>query len=151
METRPKVYKIVFLTQSDTTVGFLSQNSQKLADLKNRKPNKEFLRVIDSFSTLKSFVRVPKKFKKVIRNSKKTTFIYPNKKAFRVIFDKTHREFIKKFKWFYSTSANESGKRFELNFAIKNCDIIIYDKRGFSEQNPSKIIKLSKNRQKRLR
>ncbi len=141
----------VFLTQTDTTVGFLSQNSQKLAKLKNREANKEFLKVIDSLDTLKSFVRVPKKFRKIVKNSKKTTFVYPNKKAFRVIFDKTHREFIKKSRCFYSTSANKSGKQFELNFAIKNCDIIIYDKRGFSEQSPSKIIKLSKNRQKRLR
>ena len=76
----------------------------------------------------------------MVRNSKKTTFVYPNLKAFRVIEDEIHREFIKKFKWFYSTSANESRKNFEFNFAIKSCDIIIYDKRGFCEKNPSKII-----------
>ncbi len=141
----------IFLTQTDTTVGFLSQNASKLAKIKKRGVNKEFLRVVDSFSTLKSFLRVPKKFKKNIRNAKKTTFVYPNKQAFRVINDEIHKSFVKKFKWFYSTSANESSKGFELNFAIKSCDIIIYDNRGFSENNPSKIVKFSKTKQKRLR
>lgn len=141
----------IILTQTDTTVGFLSQNANRLAKVKKRPQTKEFLRVIDSFATLKNFVRVPKKFRKVVRNSKKTTFIYPNKKAFRVVQDEFHKEFIKKFKWFYSTSANESTKSFDINFATGNCDIIIYDSRGFSEKNPSKIIKLSKVKRKRLR
>ena len=96
----------IYLTQTDTTVGFLSQNKEKLNSLKNRPLNQPILREVDSLETLKNFVRVPKMHKKRVRRSKKTTFIFPNGESYRDVSDSRHHEFFKKFKRMYSSSAN---------------------------------------------
>ena len=77
-------------------------------------------------------------------------FIYPNAKAIRVIKDSSHDKFLKKFNYLYSTSANESGKGFDRDFAFSKADIIVEDRRGFSEENPSKLMKLSKKLNQQL-
>ena len=76
---------LIYLTQTDTTIGFLSNDFRKLNKIKQRKENKKTLQVVSSFKDLKQYVRVPKKFKRYLRNSKKTTFIYQNGDAFRVV------------------------------------------------------------------
>ncbi len=141
----------IYLAQTDTTAGFLTQNSKKLAKIKNRPPNKPFLICVDSLATLKKFARVPTKFKKEVRRAKKTTFIYPNSKAIRVVKDEMHLRFLKKLNWCYSSSANESGKGFDLEFAKRSAEVIVEDWRGFFEGTPSKLIKLGEKRKKRLR
>lgn len=141
---------LVFLTQTDTTVGFLSQNKERLYKIKSRELNKPFIKVCDSLNTLQKLTRVPQKYKSMVRNSKKTTFVY-KKDAIRVVKDKEHLKFLKKLKWCYSTSANESGKGFDKDFAIKNADVVIYDYRGLSENSASKIYKINNFKIKRLR
>jgi len=141
----------IYLVQTDTTVGFLSQNAEKLARIKKRDPSKPFLISVDSFKTLKSFARSPKKYKKLVRRAKKTTFVYPNNKAIRVVKEDIHEGFLKRFKWMFSTSANEAGKKFDKNFAFKVCDVVVEDERGFFEGKPSKIIKLGKKKKKFIR
>lgn len=141
----------VYLIQTDTTVGFLSQNKKRLADIKKRDKKKQFLISVDSFKTLKNFVRVPKKYKKMVRRAKKTTFVYPKNSALRVVQDENHLKFLKKFGWIYSSSANLAGQGFDREFAFEVVDIVIEDERGFFEGEPSKIIKLGKNIKKRLR
>jgi tRNA A37 threonylcarbamoyladenosine synthetase subunit TsaC/SUA5/YrdC len=143
-------YKI-YLAQTDTTVGFLSRDRKKLNRIKNRPLNKPVLIEVDSLSTLKEFVRVPSKFKNRVRRSKKTTFIYPNKKSFRVVKDKKHLEFLKKFRWMYSTSANLSGKNFDEDWAKRISDIIIENKKGLVEGEASKIFKMGKFKLKKVR
>jgi tRNA A37 threonylcarbamoyladenosine synthetase subunit TsaC/SUA5/YrdC len=54
----------VYLTQTDTTVGFLCNNDKKLSGIKKRPISQKILQVVDSFSTLKQKVRVPNQFKK---------------------------------------------------------------------------------------
>ena len=76
---------LVYLVQTDTTVGFCSANYKKLNSIKNRVENQKVLATIDSFKTLQKYTRVPKKYRKLVRNTKKTTFIYPNLNSFRVI------------------------------------------------------------------
>jgi tRNA A37 threonylcarbamoyladenosine synthetase subunit TsaC/SUA5/YrdC len=141
----------VYLTQTDTTVGFLSQNKKKLNEIKNRPINQPILIEIDSLNTLKKFTRVPNMFKNRVRRSKKTTFIYPNKKSFRVVKDEKHLEFLKKFKWMYSTSANLTGESFDENWAKEKANIIVEDKRGLFEGKASRIYKLGKNKIKKVR
>ena len=143
--------QLVYLVQSDTTAGFLSQNSFRLASSKKRNPNQPFIICVDSFETLKSFTRVPKKFKNQVRRAKKTTYIYPANMAIRVVKDEEHLKFLKKFRWMYSSSANKTKKSFDFDYAKKKADIIVEDKRGFFESTPSKIVKLGKLKQKRLR
>ena len=142
----------IYLAQTDTTVGFLSSDYKKLNNIKKRYIDKKILQVVDSFKTLKLYTRVPNKFKTLVRYSKKTTFIYPNKKSFRVIslFD-THHNFIKKFNILYSTSANITNQSFDINYAIKSSDIIVLSKNGFVEKKGSFVYKLSNNRLKKIR
>jgi tRNA A37 threonylcarbamoyladenosine synthetase subunit TsaC/SUA5/YrdC len=139
---------LIYLVQTNTTVGFLSQNLEKLNKIKKRPPNKKFLKVITEYNILP---RVAKKHRKRVRRTpNKNTYIIKNE-AYRVITEPHHREFLKKFKWMYSSSANESGKHFDEKFAIQNADVLVMDKRGYFEDIPSKIYKLSKTKIKRIR
>ncbi|MFW3340744.1 Sua5 YciO YrdC YwlC family protein [Aliarcobacter butzleri] len=143
---------LVYLVQTDTTVGFSSSNDEKLSAIKKRPNSKKILNTVDSFITLNRNARVPKNFRKLVRNSKKTTFIYPNLNSFRVVSkDCKFYDFISKFSVFYSTSANETTKNFEINYASKNADVIVENADGFYETTASSIIKLSKKRFKKLR
>jgi tRNA A37 threonylcarbamoyladenosine synthetase subunit TsaC/SUA5/YrdC len=143
---------LVYLTQTDTTVGFLSFDEAKLSLIKKRDKKQKNLMALDSFKILKTYVNIPKKFRKLIRNSKNTTFIYKNSKSFRVV-DKNsnHHRFIKKFSSLYSTSANKTKKDFNINFAFNNCDIAIFSKDDFFQTKPSKIYKLYKNKLLKIR
>jgi len=140
-----------YLAQTDTTVGFLSRDFKKLNKIKKRDINKKVLIEVDSLTTLKNFVRVPNKFKKKVRRAKKTTFIYPKGDSFRVVKDKNHLKFLKKFRWMYSTSANLSGKKFDKLWVFKVVDIVVEDKRGFFEGKPSTIYKVNNYKIKKIR
>lgn len=142
----------VYLVQTDTTVGFSSSNDEKLSCIKKRPTSQKILQTVDSFKTLNKKVRVPKKFRKKVRNSRKTTFIYPNSNSYRVIsFNNSFWQFINKFKSLYSTSANLSGSKFDEVFAKENSDIIVYEKDDFNEKSSSSIYRLNKKKIKKIR
>ena len=143
--------KKVYLAQTDTTVGFLSQDTKRLAHIKGRPASKPFLIAVASLRLLQKFARVPKTYKNRVRRSKRTTFVYPNNQAVRIVQDTRHKRFLQKFGWMYSTSANRSGKHFDRDFAYHVADIIVEDSRGFFEGEPSSLIKLGRKRAKRLR
>ena len=144
--------KLVYLVQTDTTVGFSSSDDEKLSRLKQRPPTQKILQTVDSFKTLNQNTRVPKKFRKQVRNSKKTTYIYPNKLSFRVISKESDfYDFIHKFNILFSTSANKTGKNYDKKFANETSDIIVETKNNFSETTASKIIKINKSSKNRLR
>jgi tRNA A37 threonylcarbamoyladenosine synthetase subunit TsaC/SUA5/YrdC len=142
----------VYLAQTDTTVGFLSSNDKKLSDIKQRDPKQKILQTVDSLKSLNSYVRVPKRFRKMVRNSKKTTFIYQNGDSYRVVGnEQTHNRFLKKFGILYSTSANLTQNSFCIDFAVENADILVYNSENFFENNGSKIYKINKTNIKRIR
>jgi len=143
---------LVYLVQTDTTVGFSSSNDEKLSAIKKRPKTQKILQTVDSFNTLKNLTRVPKKFRKYIRASKKTTFIYPNANSYRVI-DKNSNfyPFISRFSNLYSTSANLTGKEYDDTFAKENSDIIVFTKEGFHESISSSIYKINKKRISKIR
>jgi len=143
--------RLIYLVQTDTTVGFLSQNSDKLSCIKQRDKNQLFLTCTDSLKTLEEFTRVPNKFKKQIRRSKTTTYIYPNNKAIRVIKDEVHLIFLKKLSWTYSSSANLTKKTFKMDYAKQKADIIVEDSRGFFESKPSNLMKINNIKVQKLR
>ena len=143
--------KALFLAQSDTTVGFLSQDSKKITKVKKRDLKKNFLITVDSLESLKEFVRVPKKFKKAVRGADKTTFIYSSTKAFRVVRDEFHLNFLKKLKWSFSSSANLTGQKYDEEFAKSSCGIVVEDSRGLYEGRSSKLYKIGRKKIVRLR
>ena len=143
---------LVYLVQTDTTVGFSSFDDEKLSAIKQRPSSKKILHTVDSLKTLKENTRIPKNFRKKVRNSKKTTFIYPNGKSFRVVNKSSDfYDFIHKFGILYSTSANKTAEKFDKDFATIGADILVEDKRGFYETQASTIIKLSKKSFKKIR
>jgi tRNA A37 threonylcarbamoyladenosine synthetase subunit TsaC/SUA5/YrdC len=143
---------LVYLVQTDTTVGFSSINDEKLSNIKQREINQKILKTVDSFDTLKNFTRVPKKYRNMVRKSNKTTFIYPNLDSFRVVNKDSHFfDFVKKFKILSSTSANKTKESFEYNYASKYSDVEVINNLGFFETSSSKIYKLYKNNLKRIR
>ena len=142
---------LVYLAQTETTAGFLSHNSNALCAIKNRPQGKSFLISVDSLKTLQTFTRIPHQHKKYVRKSSKTTFAYPRGLAIRVVKDAEHLSFLKKLKWSYSTSSNESGKHFDEAFALQKADAIVFTCKGFFEDTPSTIVKLGKTKMRKLR
>jgi len=146
-----KIKDQIVLTQTDTTVGFLSQNSKKLYSIKSRPNNKDFIKVFSSFKTLLDYnYRIPTSQKNFIRRSKKTTFILKNK-AFRVVSSSLDSQILRNLFWSYSTSANESKKSFNREFCEQKADIIIEDKNSLQENISSKLIKINSINRKVLR
>lgn len=141
----------VFLIQTDTTVGFLSQNSLRLAQIKERDSAKPFVQVTHSLKILKKITRVPKVHRNRVRRARRTTFAYTNNIGVRVVKDEKHARFIKPFKWFYSTSANERSLAYTEDFAFSNSDIIVEDTKGLYEGASSKIYRLGRSKIERLR
>ena len=140
----------VILTQTDTTVGFLSQDAHKLQTIKSRPSNKPFIKVFKDFRSFFQNYRVPNKQKNLVRRSKKTTFIVKNQ-AFRVAPSSFHTTLLQHATWFYSTSANESGKKFDRVFCEQKADIIIEDERLLFEGKASTLYKINNTTKKKLR
>lgn len=140
----------IILAQTDTTVGFLSQDASRLEQVKMRSHDKPFLKVYAELKCLRRDIRLPSLHKHRIRHSKKTTFVVKSQ-AFRYVTDTEHARLIQNYGWLYSTSANESGKGYDSTFCRLVSDIIIEDVRGLSEQSASKIFLLNTTHLKQLR
>ena len=115
----------VFLTQTDTTIGFVSQNAEKLTAIKQRLPHKYYIKAVNSLKTLQTFTRIPTQHKNRVRRTQKTTFIMPNRHSYRVIRNKHHLLLLNRLQWAYTTSANLSSESYNEKFAKESADIII--------------------------
>lgn len=139
------------LTQTDTTVGFLSQDSQKLYEIKSRSSTKPFIKV---YRNLKSFIedgnRVPINRRRALRYAKKTTFIVKNR-AFRVVAFELNSQATRELLWCYSTSANKSNESFNREFCETKSDIIIENINGLHERESSKLIKINNIKMRKIR
>ena len=144
-----KLGKQVFLTQTDTTIGFVSQNAEKLTTIKQRPPHKHYIKAVNSLQTLQIFTRVPTRHKNRVRRSKKTTFIMPNMHSYRVTQNKHHLLLLNRLKWAYTTSANLSNKAYNETFAKEVADVIVEPL--VEKREASHIYKLGKHTIKRIR
>ncbi len=143
---------MLFLAQSDTTVGFLSYSLTRINEAKQRPHDQKTLQTLSSFKELSHITRVPKKHRNLVRRAKKTSFVLANGRAFRVVAkDSLHHGLLKKMGPVYSSSANLTSKAFKEEEAVQKSDIIIKDSRGFFESSASSMFKLSKTHKKRLR
>ena len=82
--------------------------------------------------------------------SKKTTFIVKNK-AFRVAQSHLNSQLLRDLKWSYSTSANETNKKFSREFCEDKADIIIEDKNRLHESGSSTLLKINNSKKVRIR
>jgi len=131
----------LYLAQTDTTIGFVSQDASKIDRAKERKPNKHYIKVVNSLDTLKTFIRVPQKHKNRVRRSKQTTFIFPQGESFRVVKDTKHNLLLDRVKWLYSSSANLSGAVYDEDYAKKMTEVMVSFPSGNSGE-ASKIYRL---------
>ncbi len=139
----------VFLSQTDTTIGFVSQNAQRLTQIKQRPPYKHYITAVNSLETLKTFTRIPNAHKNRVRRANKTTFILPNTHSYRVVKDTHHLLLLDRLKWAYTTSANLSGEVYDETFAKEMADIIIEPLTCTTQA--SSILKLGNTNLKRIR
>ncbi|MBU1668386.1 Sua5 YciO YrdC YwlC family protein [bacterium] len=140
----------LYLTQTDTTIGFVSQDASKIDDAKQRLPNKHYIRVVNSLEILKTFTRVPNQHKNRVRRAKRTTFIMPNGRSFRVVKGTEHNLLLDRLKWLYSSSANLSGAEYNEAYAKEATEVLV----SFPLQrqgNASKIYRLSQTKMKVIR
>jgi len=144
-----KSKQLVYLAQSDTTVGLLSSDKTKLNKIKNRPLNKPCIECLNSLYTKN--IRISKRYKNLVRRSQKITFVLQNGYSFRVVKNSLHIDFLGKFEALYSTSANETNKQFDFNFAYDVSDVIVEDERGLFETAPSRILKIGKVKVKKIR
>ena len=139
----------VFLTQTDTTIGFVSQNAEKLSSIKQRPPHKHYIKAVNSLHTLQTFTRVPKMHKNRVRRSTKSTFVMPNTYSYRVIQDKHHLLLLDRLVWAYTTSSNLSNHDYDEEFAKKNADVIVEPLKDRGQA--SNIYKLGTKKIERIR
>jgi tRNA A37 threonylcarbamoyladenosine synthetase subunit TsaC/SUA5/YrdC len=142
---------LVILTQTDTTVGFVSQNARRLSYIKSRDVSKPFIKV---YKNLKSFLmygnRIPHTKKNLVRRSKRTSFVVKNQ-AFRIAPYHLESKLLKDLEWSYSTSANESSKSFDRGFCEDKADVIIEDKEGLWENTSSTLLKINNIKTTKIR
>jgi len=141
----------VYLTQTDTTIGFVSQDDNRLTKIKKRPPSKYYIRAIPSLKSMKSYTRVPQRYKNHIRRSKLSTFILPNGNSYRIIRDREHIKLIDKLGWAYTTSANLSGREYDSDFAKNEADIIVSFPIYHQNSSASKLFKINNLTIKRFR
>ncbi|MEA3491231.1 MAG: Sua5 YciO YrdC YwlC family protein [Campylobacterota bacterium] len=139
------------MTQTDTTIGFVSQNADRLTTLKQRPPYKHYIKALPSLQQLTSFVRVPQKQKNLLRRAKQTTFIFPSGDSYRIIKERRHLLLIQKLGWVYTTSANLSGEEFDEKFASDGADVIIGYPNHKENNSASTVLKINSVRERRLR
>ncbi|WP_095278092.1 hypothetical protein [Helicobacter sp. 11S02629-2] len=138
---------LVYLAQTDTTLGLLSTNEAILNHTKNAPSKKKLLTQFVNFKKL----RIPSAFKSHVRHAKRQSFIIKGK-SFRVSKDTNFNLFLKFFEsGLYSSSANMHKGEFSLEFAKSVADVYVLDKRGFKKHKASKIYKLNASRMRRLR
>ena len=139
----------IFLTQTDTTIGFVSRNAARLTAVKQRPPHKYYIMALPSLKALKSLSRVPSKHKNHIRRARKRTFVMPDGHSYRIVDDPHHLLLLKRLGYAYTTSANLSGEVYDETFAKDAADIIVTPLHTLG--HPSSIYKLGKQKLKRIR
>jgi len=139
----------VFLTKTDTAIGFVSQKAEKITAIKKRPPHKHYIKAVNSLFTLKTFSRVPSIHKNRVRRAKKTTFILPHGHSYRVVHDPHHLLLLNRLKWGYTSSANLSGEAYDETFAKVSADVTIEPLS--TNATPSKIYKLGNKNIRKIR
>lgn len=137
----------LYLTQTDTTIGFVSQHRYKIDQAKRRKPNKHYICVVDTLASLKSFTRIPTQHKNLLRRAKQTTFILPTGLSFRLVRDTEHNLLLDRLGWAYSSSANLSGEAYSEAYAQKHAEVIL----SFPHKRAGKASKIVQLSQTNLR
>ena len=140
----------VYLTATDTTVGFVSQSAERLDAIKGRPAHKHYITALPSLRVLQEYARPPAAHRNHLRRARRTTFIFPDGRSWRIIHDPRHRRLIRQLGWAYTTSANRSGEPYDEAWARSMADVVIEPLHA-AETTPSTILKLGWKRVERIR
>jgi len=146
----PVIDPTVYLTATDTTVGFISQDADRLDAIKGRPAHKYYIVALPSLRALRSKTRIPLRHRNRVRRARRTTFVLPDGRSWRVIHDPRHRRIIQELGWAYTTSANRSGGAYDEVWAREKADGVIEPLEA-NAPAPSTILKISKARIRKLR
>ena len=140
---------LLFLSDTDTTIGFISQSKIRVDRAKKRPASKQYIKALISLKELKERERIPNIHRRRIRRSKGASYILPSGNSYRIVKDRRHLLLLKRLKWAYTSSANLSNYDYDEDYARENADIVI-EKLG-EPNSPSNIYRLTKRKIKRLR
>ena len=121
----PPIDPTVYLTRTDTAIGFVSQNAERLDASKGRPAHKHYIRAVASLAILVRLTRVPPAQRNRLRRARKSTFVLPDGHAYRVVRDPHHLKLLRTLEWAYTTSANRSGEPYDEAWARTQADVII--------------------------
>jgi tRNA A37 threonylcarbamoyladenosine synthetase subunit TsaC/SUA5/YrdC len=140
----------LYLTATDTTIGFVTQDAARLDAVKGRPPHKHYIRAVDSLATLQRHTRVPPRHRNRLRRARRTTFILPDGRSWRVIHEPRHQQLISEMGgWAYTTSANRSGEPYDEAWARSVADRVIEPLEA--QAAPSTILRINHRTLKKLR
>ncbi|WP_457607832.1 Sua5 YciO YrdC YwlC family protein [Nitratifractor sp.] len=139
----------LFLTATDTTIGFLCQNAERLDRAKGRPSGKPYITALPSLRALRSRTRIPKAHRRRVRRAKRQSFIFPDGRSYRVVRESRHLLLLRRLGWAYSSSANPAGAPYAPHFAYEAADIVV-EPLG-TPGAPSEILRLGKKRIRKIR
>ena len=141
--------RLLFLTDTDTTVGFLSKDPQRLDRAKKRPASKHYITALPSLRQLTANARIPKKFRHRIRRSRQESYILPSGHSYRIVYDRRHLLLLERLEWTYTSSANLSEAPYDEAYAREAADVTV-EPLG-PPRAPSRIYRLGRRKIKRLR
>ena len=141
--------ELLFLSDTDTTLGFLSRSAARLDRAKERPSSKPYITVYPSLASMGRRHRIPTAFRKRVRRSRRQSFITPRGRSFRVVKDPRHLLLLKRLEWAYSSSANLSGRAYDEAYARSAADVVV-EPLG-RPGTPSQILRLGRRRVRRVR
>ena len=140
----------VYLSATDTTIGFVSQNAARLDAIKNRPPHKHYITALPSLKALKERARIPLAHACRVRRARRTTFVLPDGRSWRIVSSGKHHELIARLGWAYTTSANLSGRHWDEAWARTQADTVIEPLTPVTK-HPSQIVRLGQSCMVRVR
>jgi len=142
-------FDTLFLSSTDTTIGFLSRSPAILDRAKKRLPGKKYILALPSLSELKRRTRVPLSQRRRVRRARRLTFVLPDGRSYRIIRDPLHLLLLERTGPIYTTSANLSSEAYDPAYALSVADIVVEPLR--ERHPPSRILRFGKRRVKKLR
>ena len=141
--------RLLFLTDTDTTVGFLSKDPTLLDNAKRRHADKHYITALPSLRSLRDRARVPRPYRRRLRRSRKESYILPSGRSYRIVRDARHLLLLQRLGWAYTSSANLSGSAYDEAYARRMADVVV-EPLG-PPRTPSRIYRLGRQKMKRLR
>ena len=140
---------LLFLSDTDTTVGFISQDTRRIDRAKKRSAAKHYITALPSLKSLTVRTRIPRTHRRRLRRSRRESYILPSGRSYRIVRDARHLLLLQRLGWAYTSSANLSETPYDEAYARRVADVVV-EPLG-PPRTPSRIYRLGRQKMKRLR